>query len=153
MAKSQAEIEQSFEKYECFKLFDFSVGDGWLGIVYDILHTLSRISASFIDKNTGALRITHIDGTDTELTLLHTIDIVQIKEKFGGLRFYYHYKEQYNLDSFDKGMISGIVRMAEAIASKTCEYCGEPGKLECIGGCYTTCCENHKIMMENGQRP
>ena len=42
----------------------------------------------------------------------------QIKEKFGGLRFYY--------DGGDEG-VAGMVRMAEAWAEHTCEECGAPG--------------------------
>ena len=43
------------------------------------------------------------------------IRIDQIKEKFGGLRFYY---------SGGDDEISGMVRMAESLSYKICEYCG-----------------------------
>ena len=62
------------------------------------------------------------------------IQIQQIKEKFGGLRFYY-----------DGGNdeISGMVRMAEAWADRTCEVCGNKGKHR-SGGWIRTLCDVHE---------
>lgn len=58
----------------------------------------------------------------------------QIKEKFGGLRFYY--------DGGDD-QVHGMVRMAEAWASTVCEQCGNPGKLR-GGGWVQTLCDVHE---------
>ena len=57
----------------------------------------------------------------------------QVKEKFGGLRFYVHRatEEHYNYISF-----------AENMSYRTCEKCGNPGKLY-TNGWHTTLCENH----------
>jgi len=44
----------------------------------------------------------------------------QVKEKFGGLRFYY---------TGGDDTIDGMVRMAESWAYNTCESCGQPGEL------------------------
>ena len=43
------------------------------------------------------------------------VEAVQVKEKFGGLRFYYH--------GGDK-CIEGMVWLAEAMAPRICEWCG-----------------------------
>ena len=59
--------------------------------------------------------------------------ITQIKEKFGGLRFYY--------DGGDD-RVFGMVSMAEAWADHTCEECGNPGKARHTGWIKTLCDEH-----------
>ena len=43
------------------------------------------------------------------------MNVTQVKEKFGGLRFYYDGGNNY---------IDGMVSFAEAMSYKTCEFCG-----------------------------
>ena len=52
------------------------------------------------------------------------IRIAQIKEKFGGVRFYVDGEDDY---------ASGLIRMAEAISSLICEGCGTTIDVECKG--------------------
>lgn len=59
----------------------------------------------------------------------------QIKEKFGGLRFYY--------DGGDD-VVHGAVMMAEAWANVTCDQCGERGESNNTGGWIATRCEIHR---------
>lgn len=59
------------------------------------------------------------------------VDIRQIKEKFGGLRFYFFGGDEY---------LRGLVRMAEAYSVHVCECCGARGGLEGM----RTRCEAHK---------
>ncbi len=47
--------------------------------------------------------------------------VLQVKEKFGTLRFYWSGR---NREAGDR-----VVREAEAASARTCELCGEPGKL------------------------
>jgi len=63
----------------------------------------------------------------------------QVKEKFGGLRFYY---------SGGDDEIHGMVRMAEAMSEVTCEVCGSPGT-QGGGGWISTLCETHRNNREN----
>jgi hypothetical protein len=58
------------------------------------------------------------------------IRVVQIKEKFGGLRIY--------LDDTDDDVHAAIL-LAESIASRTCEECGAPGELRGPGWYRTRC--------------
>lgn len=58
---------------------------------------------------------------------------VQVKEKFGGLRFYYNGGDEY---------IRGLENMAESMSYRTCETCGAPGK-STKGGWIQTLCEEH----------
>lgn len=58
---------------------------------------------------------------------------IQVKEKFGGLRFYYNGGDDY---------IRGVVDMAEEMSYVTCEECGAPGKPS-KEGWIRTLCETH----------
>ena len=48
--------------------------------------------------------------------------ILQIKEKFGGLRYYFSTLLEY--DGIEKNIMDDIVTAAEIEASRTCELCG-----------------------------
>lgn len=60
--------------------------------------------------------------------------VEQVKEKFGGLRFYY--------DSDALNVIDKLVDEAEEQCWKTCEACGAPGVLR-GGGWLMTACDEH----------
>jgi hypothetical protein len=62
------------------------------------------------------------------------VEVHQIKEKFGGLRFYY---------GGGDAEISGMVRMAESWADVACEECGAIGKRR-DGGWIRTLCDTHE---------
>jgi hypothetical protein len=62
------------------------------------------------------------------------IKVEQIKEKFGGLRFYYQGGDE---------RISGLVDMAETWAGHTCETCGNKGERR-TGGWIRTLCDVHE---------
>ena len=59
--------------------------------------------------------------------------VVQVKEKFGSLRFYINggTEEHYN-----------YIRFAEDLSARTCETCGAPGKMRGQGWYYTACDEH-----------
>jgi len=59
--------------------------------------------------------------------------VVQVKEKFGSLRFYINggTEEHYN-----------YIRFAEHLSARTCETCGAPGKMRGQGWYYTACDEH-----------
>jgi len=61
------------------------------------------------------------------------INITQIKEKYGGLRFYY-----IGGDDF----IGGLVRMAEYMSYRTCEFCGTTKDVGHTEGWIITCCKS-----------
>ena len=63
----------------------------------------------------------------------------QVKEKFGGLRFYYHGGDD---------VVDGMVRMAESWAAQTCETCGDPGTIR-HGGWVRTLCDKHEEEYQN----
>jgi hypothetical protein len=57
----------------------------------------------------------------------------QVKEKFGGLRFYVSGADEY---------VHGAISMAESMSYRTCEVCGSPGKVY-RDGWFTTLCPTH----------
>jgi len=129
--------------------FGVDTGDGWYDLLYELCGRLVQI-----EKNFGIITIAD-----------------QIKEKFGGLRFYHHcdlnrekmksYKRNgtwhytwvmngdVKLSKPEKefkiekiwGEIDGLVSMAEAMSYRICEQCGLPGKPN-DAGWITTLCDN-----------
>lgn len=97
----------------------FEVGDGWYTI---------------IDSLCGQIQ-NHIDWQNRKEEKVAQVVADQVKEKFGGLRFYY---------SGGDDVVDGMVRMAESWAANTCETCGKPGKLRGGGWLYTACDEHTK---------
>jgi hypothetical protein len=66
--------------------------------------------------------------------VVEQVVVEQIKEKFGGLRFYY---------SGGDDTVAGMVRMAEAWADIACEECGAAGTRR-SGGWIRTLCDHHE---------
>lgn len=75
----------------------------------------------------------------TVIPKVEWIHVEQIKEKFGGLRFYYQGGDDH---------ISGMVTMAEVWAHRTCETCGAPGKQR-SGGWIRTLCDHHEELYQS----
>lgn len=87
----------------------------------------------------------------------YTFHVLQIKEKFGGLRFYWrlgnseveeaddeilvHDDELYTELSYQLGK---VVDRAEEVCGHTCEICGEPGELRPLGWLRTLCDTHHQ---------
>jgi hypothetical protein len=111
-------MEETYPKMFAGKYGGFAVGKGW----YPILETLCANIQSHIDWRVK-------QGQD-----IAQVEVSQIKEKFGGLRFYY---------SGGDDEISGMVRMAEAWADIACEECGAAGKRR-SGGWIRTLCDQHE---------
>lgn len=74
------------------------------------------------------------EGPKEPTAKVEHVEIHQIKEKFGELRFYYAGGDE---------QVHGMVRMAECWAAYTCETCGERGQLR-HGGWVRTLCDKHE---------
>ena len=86
-----------------------SVGKGWASLVNRVFDKLETIKGS--------------------------IKIVQVKEKWGGLRIYTDYSNK----ELDK-----VIYDAEKESLEICEVCGQPGKLRGKTWYYTSCDEHIK---------
>jgi hypothetical protein len=93
-------------------------GPGW----YNLIYTLTN----YIDRRLENL---NKDGGNRKVV------IAQIKEKFGGLRYYAD-------GDLDEAM-DGAIDFAESLSYTICEECGEPGKLR-SGGWMRTLCDKHE---------
>jgi hypothetical protein len=119
-------MEETYPKMFSNPYGGFAVGAGW----YPILETLCANIQSHIDWRVK-------QGQD-----IAQVEVNQIKEKFGGLRFYY---------SGGDDEISGMVRMAEAWADIACEECGAAGTRR-SGGWIRTLCDKHEAEHQERKR-
>ena len=93
-------------------------GIGWYNLIYTLTNCIDR-------------RLEHLnkDGGNRKVT------ISQIKEKFGGLRYY--------TDGYIDEQMDGMIDFAESLSYTICEECGAPGKLR-SGGWMRTLCDKHE---------
>jgi hypothetical protein len=69
-------------------------------------------------------------------------EVLQIKEKFGGLRYYFQ-PQTLVQTTIDK--MYDVVRKYESLSLLTCEKCGEPGNAHLLNDRWMkTYCEKHK---------
>ena len=106
----------------------FAVGEGW----WPIIETLCGQIDSYTKwrNNTREARLVDNPHDSIIPDAVPQVVVAQIKEKFGGLRFYY--------DGGD-AHIGGMVRMAESWAGHSCEECGAPGTSGGKGWIKTLC--------------
>lgn len=89
--------------------------DGWADVIYNLCKELNDL---YIENGLGP----------------ENIQVMQIKEKFGGLRFYTNGLTEEGYEIIDK---------YKDLSYKTCELCGEPGKLRNTRWNMTLCDKCH----------
>lgn len=96
----------------------FECDSGWYAIINDALQEINHIA--------------------THKAPPGSVEVTQIKEKFGGLRIYTKVDE--TLDNYDeiKEDLWNITHRAEQKSFKVCEITGEPGKCREVGQAYKT---------------
>jgi len=114
--------------------FGCEVGDGWYVLLHDLCEQIQETY-----KRYGA-----------------EVDIVidQVKEKYGGLRFYYH-REGRLTDEIADEMVSqrleDIVQQYEDRSEHICEDCGKEGRLREDLSWILTLCDNCYEKMHRGR--
>lgn len=88
--------------------FGFECGDGWFPLLLKLCE-------------------------DIEPLVDDKFEVLQVKEKFGGLRFYAH--GGWDAD----GRVDDLIHAAEKKSYETCETCGRPAKQRGHGWIYTEC--------------
>jgi len=111
-------MEETYSKMFSNKYGGFAVGAGWWPIIEALCANIQS----------------HIDWRNRESETVPQVVVEQIKEKFGGLRFYYQGGDE---------QVHGMVRMAEAWAANCCEECCAPG-IRRSGGWIRTLCDHHE---------
>ncbi len=99
-------------------LFGFECNAGWSDLLDDFFAVVDRV-----------------------LPADATFRLQQVKEKFGGLRIYYHI-DAVVPPEVHKEIAEADLR-AEARSEHICETCGKRGRMSNRGGYYTTVCEEH----------
>lgn len=106
--KRSSKIEEPYP----FRMFGLEINEGWYPLVYvlccHIAFYLKDQSDEFVEN----------------------FYVTQIKEKFGGLRFY---------TSGADDVIRDLIRKAQNESFNTCEVCGQPGSLRPMGWKVTLC--------------
>ena len=102
--------------------FGIECGDGWYDLIYDLSAKLEACIRNHIKINPNDEYYPRA---------------VQVKEKFGGLRFYM---------TSETDEMSDFIREAETKSYETCENCGGKGKPNEKGWISTLCdsCRNNK---------
>jgi hypothetical protein len=96
--------------------FGFECGDGW----YDLLNMLCINIQTHCEYNPDIPQVV----------------AMQVKEKYGTLRFYVHGGDEYT---------TGAISMAESMSSRICEICGNKGKIRNDGWITTRCNTCHRV--------
>lgn len=120
-----------FEKYpKIFKkegsneptgFYGFECYDGW----FELIETLCDKIQSHVDWRTKNIQ-DPTEAHDLQVTAL------QVKEKFGGLRFY---------AGGGDDVTDAFISFAETMSMKICETCGNPGKQQGDRGWIHTACD------------
>ena len=111
-------MEDKYPKIFVGKYGGFAVGKGWYPILEKLCANIQH----------------HIDWKVKQGQDIAQVEVNQIKEKFGGLRFYYQGGDD---------QIHGMVQMAESFAGTLCEDCGGIGTRR-SGGWIRTLCDKHE---------
>jgi hypothetical protein len=93
-------------------LIGFTIGNGWFDLVYKLSKDIENELSKMPKKSRPTLS--------------------QVKEKFGGLRWYMSHCEADDQPVKDAlKNIESLIKKAENESLKTCEWCGKPGTSEC----------------------
>jgi len=91
----------------------FGCEDGWFQLIYSLCREINQIVENAPDYHDN-------------------FQVLQVKEKFGGLRFYYAGSDE---------RIKQLIDDAERISYFRCEKCGKGGSLTVRHGFYQTLCK------------
>jgi hypothetical protein len=117
--EKEEELKSKYPHIFNQKHFYFDCGDGW----YDLINTLCHGAQEHINWTVKAMH-------NNNNKFCPQITAVQVKEKFGSLRFYYDGGDDY---------IRGMVSFAESMSAKTCENCGEKATVKTNGWIKNLC--------------
>jgi hypothetical protein len=107
--------------------WNFECCDGW----YTIIDELCSSIQNHIENENLSIHYKKERGElPPDAPNFPQVEATQVKEKFGGLRFYVNHYDDY---------IRGLIDMAESMSTRTCEYCGNPGKCNEEGWLITLC--------------
>lgn len=120
---NEENTKKLFERFEFFypeksiqeslMAFGFECGDGWFSLLWDLCEGIEK------------------ELKNIKKEIEYPFEVFQVKEKFGGLRFY----TNWSTDEIYK-----LINEAEDKSYTICEQCGKPGTVR-DGGWITTLCD------------
>lgn len=120
--------------------YRIEVEDGWYNLIRSLCRTIQthvnnqvRIGSKVVTSTDQYLEVSQEDLDERKFFIQP--EVIQIKEKWGGLRVYL---------SGGDGFISGAITLAEDLSFEICEFCGAPGKNQVLNGWYKTTCKSCK---------
>lgn len=123
-------VQRKLPMYQTCMCWGISTGDGW----YDLIESICSVIENYMNNEKDRAKFEKRDPCPY-------IEAIQVKEKFGGLRFYTDYST---------GEISGAVSMAERMSYKICERCGGTDNVTQTKGWIITLCQ--KCMREHHEK-
>jgi len=132
--KTIAEIKEKYP--ELLKTARMEIPEGWETLLAQTLRVMGKW-------------LWYDGSTKKEVTALDFVRVIQVKEKFGGLRLYFdlhsaphdHLGEDISRQTNER--LRGVVDFAESLSYTICQDCGEPGVIRNINGYYATLCDKH----------
>lgn len=114
----------------------FACGDGWFNIIDKLCANIQHHIDWTVKQRSWDTQWNeeHPDEKRKVTKAVPQVEVVQVKEKFGGLRFYYHGGDE---------RIRGMVQLAESLSYTACEICGSTAKPN-SSGYIQTLCETHR---------
>jgi len=107
-----------YEEFEWFRpWYRVECADGWFEVIYKLCKNIQNVLDKEVQKGQP----------------LEDFTVVQVKEKFGGLRFYTH-------NSI--AAIEDLIESAYDEVNEICEYCGDEGVLRKDLGWIRTLCNS-----------
>jgi hypothetical protein len=100
----------------------FEISEGWKGLVDEITSKIETINNKYSPSS--------------------YIRAAQVKQKFGGLRYYISIEE---IDEQDVRYVYDMIAEAEKRSFTICEYCGSPAKTSKDRTYVETLCDEHRI--------
>lgn len=121
MSEARARLDALPAAYPCLfpsgpLPWGFELGDGWAGLIDTLFARIDTI-------------LRDVPGV--------SIEVLQVKEKFGQLRFYY---ALHDAAEDTAQAVSQAVELAERASAHICERCGRPGTLQNSTGWLSTQC-------------
>ncbi|MCK9544159.1 MAG: hypothetical protein M0R03_19240 [Novosphingobium sp.] len=107
-------VQRNLQPDQTAMCWGFECGDGWYWLIDSLCNQLQW---------------------DIDHNRYPQIEAVQVKEKFGGLRFY--------VSGCNENQ-SGSIEFAELLSSTICEKCGQPGATQTETGWIQTLCDKCK---------
>lgn len=99
----------------------FECNVGWYNIIHDLSIKIENILKNYAENHKV------VEGEENEKIEMYA---VQVKEKYGTLRFYM---------TFETKEITDLIEDAEALSSQTCDNCGSFGKMRDKGWLEVKC--------------